>query len=116
MNSTQIVEWCKALRSGDYDQAKEELVCTGYAGDRSYCCLGVYAEINNLWDGGRSDEEVGNHPHSRVESNAGNLPYDLLTKEDQDELVDMNDSQERSFFAIADWIEENVEAMKCPTT
>ena len=43
MNLEIRAQWCAALRSGDYQQAKEELRSEG--NDPSYCCLGVLTDL-----------------------------------------------------------------------
>jgi len=49
VNRENVQAWVDALRSGEYDQAKEVL----HTSDGSYCCLGVACEISGLgdWDG-----------------------------------------------------------------
>jgi hypothetical protein len=37
--------WTAALRSGDYTQGKNMLCAVGEDGSKTYCCLGVLAEI-----------------------------------------------------------------------
>ena len=40
-----VVEWIKALRSGEYKQGKHAL-CSVVEGENRYCCLGVLCEVD----------------------------------------------------------------------
>jgi hypothetical protein len=90
-------EWVKALRSGEYEQARGTLSREMRTG-RSYCCLGVLVRVI---DGDDSSLE----PRCRTSN------YGLPVNTDQYlALLDLNDNQQRNFPAIADWIEANVPA------
>lgn len=45
MNPEIREQWCKALRSGEYTQARKALRETGIGGTHSYCCLGVLTDL-----------------------------------------------------------------------
>jgi len=96
----------KALRSKDFQQCRNELVHVEIdaSGEvrRSYCCLGVYAEVENLWSTASLAEKTV------VEGSPTGLPYHVLDKNDQSHLIDMNDSDGYTFSNIADWIDKNV--------
>lgn len=93
--AAQVVElWVKALRSGEYRQAKEVLV------DRregSFCCLGVLQDLAKK-DGGCLREYDG------ILNDAQWNKLDLGI--DQRTLARMNDKG-MSFKAIAEYIETN---------
>jgi hypothetical protein len=89
-------KWIAALRSGDYQQGRyvlKQFKSTNY----QYCCLGVLCEITE-----------GQNPSHQEES------YDWLKQimsiKTLEKLETFNDSlsNRKSFFEIADWIEENL--------
>ena len=93
MNLEQKTKWVGALRSNNYVQCQGELRSNG-----SFCALGVYIEIHDLWDGDQckgSDADEG-------------LPYSTLTGYQQGAVISLNDDEDAEFDEIADWIEENV--------
>ena len=45
MNPEIRAQWCAALRSGDYQQAKEALRAGDGQNGCAYCCLGVLTEL-----------------------------------------------------------------------
>lgn len=91
ITAEQKTAWIEALRSGKYKQGTCSLSCSA----DTYCCLGVYAKINNMF----SDNgcEVGNSQFY--------LPEDVMPKEYQRTLSGKNDAGE-SFNTIADFIEQ----------
>lgn len=56
-NLDNIVKWCEALESGEYEQTKD---CLHENGD-GYCCLGVACELAIL-DGVAIRREVSDGP------------------------------------------------------
>lgn len=99
-------KWVKALRSGDYLQAKSALydrTANGYKG--GYCCLGIACVIQhpklNLQGGWIIDDTA---------KKAKNVPSVLKGNEDNNELVEklssMNDSGKWSFNRIATYVEK----------
>ncbi len=92
-------KWVAALRSGEYMQCQEQL-----QKGNSFCCLGVLAEVGNLKHDGMSI----------IDSNGERLSYNPLIELVDDPnvklcvLYNLNDSKNKTFPEIADWIEENV--------
>ncbi len=84
--------WVVALRSGNYQQGAGCL-----RADKRYCCLGVYAEINGLFD--VADGDV--NPDSAL------LPATVMSLVDQNYLCNMNDHG-ANFAQVADYIESNL--------
>ena len=88
--------WLKALRSGKYEQGKNNLKYKEY--DENffrYCCLGVARECGLT--------------RARARANNTNewVCKNFLPKEVQNELADMNDHGSM-FKEIAKWIEKNL--------
>jgi len=50
MNTELKTDWVKALRSGEYHQGHNMMCCIDDSGNRSYCCLGVLANIMSSRD------------------------------------------------------------------
>lgn len=100
--------WVKALRSGNYRQAKHGLI--NRQGDRvRYCCLGVLCRVA----GGKFDNEGMARVPSKGLTSVAYLGSTLLKEFGFDmtaecHLADMNDTHSKSFKEIADWIEENL--------
>lgn len=104
--TTEIKQkWVEALRSGKYTQSRSRL-----RSDSGYCCLGVLCDviepaewrchttelssgIINNWSYG--DNETDNYITLR-----GDMP---ITQK----LIDMNDTEGKTFSEIADYIEES---------
>lgn len=128
--------WVKALRSGEYEQARGKLRVTRDSGDAFYCCLGVLCDLYRV--------QTGLGEWSVAESLAGNrhvyfsdtsIPgwyctsaSDLVTSvvnwagckshtgEFRDEagrryLIELNDIEKKTFLEIADVIEKHWEAL-----
>ena len=95
--------WVDALRSGEYEQTRGTL-----QDQFGYCCLGVYAKVNQL-DGylGMGVTSEARHSSSKDEGNP--FIYDIIRDRLGNRLVDagvgMND-RGRPFSEIADMIEE----------
>lgn len=88
-------DWIKALRSGEYEQGTTELYRNG-----KYCCLGVAAKILNIPLSG------GDDPYTQLPEA---IRWENGKRSDAcGKLINMNDSQEKTFPEIADWIEENL--------
>jgi hypothetical protein len=85
-------KWVAALRSGEYQQT------TGQLRKRDgYCCLGVLCAAI------AADYDPGN----------GFLPMKFadeagISGKVESSLIEMNDTQRKTFPEIADWIEENL--------
>lgn len=94
-------KWLAALRSGSYKQGYEQLVSNPDEGFR-YCCLGVLADVCSAWPRVAGNEVL-------KDSHLGEDDYLLLDEDTQAELTKINDAKV-GFPAIADYIEEQVEA------
>ena len=118
MKAEVKASWLKALRSGEYLQAREELVGTAYgprdpetqtreALGKGYCCLGVLAQIvdpeQKTWSAAHSGY-FGGDPSGAYAEDQCQLIGCVLPVET---LASKNDSGE-SFAQIADWIEVNI--------
>jgi hypothetical protein len=113
--------WVKALRSGKYLQARENLVSTVYdysscdeneepifIGD-GYCCLGVAACMLGISDDIMQDNGNG-IPNDLSGTDEGKLFPDVLMQNSIGgtlvaTLTNMNDSGKYDFNSIADYIE-----------
>jgi hypothetical protein len=116
--------WIEALRSGDYKQGRG-LLCN--AKDQM-CCLGVLYDVgvDGDWsldkgaaDNGEDVWGIRERMHSFYgdgffyEVNASELPQTVLNKVgleeyQQDQLIQLNDAEKRSFKYIARYIEKNL--------
>ena len=118
--------WTNALRFGHFTQAQGAL----HAVDTGYCCLGVLVEtlgvaqsvrlLNELgikltWERqpGACNErlivDIDGQRYYHTTTLDGELSKKLGLNPDQvDDLIDMNDRQDKNFNDIATWIEENL--------
>ena len=88
-------KWIEALRSGKYEQGREQLKTD----NGKYCCLGVLNEIADLdyeTDCGYLENHVG-------------ATWKGLDIDQQGKLVSLNDEDGKTFPEIADYIEAEVE-------
>ena len=109
-------DWLAALRSGEYKQ------CTGsLKKDDGYCCLGVLGEVTEGFEFEKTKQKTkagtrSNYfltfPESECEikgSWTGLLNSPLyLGDTNQSYLMGMNDSEDKNFNQIADWVEKNI--------
>lgn len=58
MNPDVKAKWLTALRSGDYVQARNDLLSTDGTGEKAYCCLGVLCDLYQKDVGGRWSYDV----------------------------------------------------------
>lgn len=86
-------KWVEALRSGKYEQHRGSLIAGYEDGCRAFCCLGVLLF---------SEETAGPEANAAYEKLMCGLGMHGL------KLVSMNDSDERTFPEIADYIEANL--------
>jgi len=95
-------KWIAALRSGEYKQGKFTMYDSI---TQTYCCLGV-AEIV----AGNNIETIGKTYSPRRLNRKSKVPELLksTTSSISDILMGMNDSKDKTFNEIADWIEENL--------
>lgn len=105
-----IVKWCEALESGDYQQGRD--VLKSHSG---YCCLGVACNIiNDKWSYNALEKkfshELGRSGDYEDKwyylSNEGRSLFGL-TIDDQTNLTRLND-QGSSFLEIAAYIRKNI--------
>ncbi len=110
-------KWCDALRSGEYQQAPQQLRVYGTDVD-GFCCLGVLCDLyakerpdEGRWDGDlfRAGLSVGStHLPRDVQEWAG-MSSDCGSR-DGDPLTDLNDNG-ATFASIADLIERECESL-----
>lgn len=105
-------KWVKALRSGDLEQTTGRLAHKHGYNDESFafCCLGVLCEVAEI-----NFTESSMSKHYRLDGDAIEGYTTLtramretwgITEENQDQLINMNDTLGNSFDEIADYIEE----------
>jgi hypothetical protein len=99
-------KWVAALRSGNYQQARNGLKKGG-----GYCCLGVLCDIVNP-DGW---ENINGYNYYRFGGSKDDcaLPIPLenevgLGRNSVSACITLNDTQRQSFDQIADYIEKNL--------
>ena len=91
-------QWVDALKSGDYKQGYFEF--HDYKDD-SYCCLGVLCNVLKF----KSESST----MISTRGKQGSWDYPLLSEEDQNKFIHMNDSKSKSFPEIAEAIVEHFE-------
>ena len=109
MKKDVMQKWVKALRSGKYKQATEQL-----KDGNSYCCLGVLCdiskqgkwygagyEVNEEFDDAKLPVAIRKWAGIKVRSANGNIPSVKKS------LVHFNDTAKKNFKEIADIIEKN---------
>lgn len=91
MDPTIKAKWLKALRSGKFKQARGEL----YKGPKHLCCIGVGAvAVDKKFDA------------KNASTYEATVRLGLDTQQEA-KLVNMNDSEKRTFRTIANFIEAN---------
>lgn len=96
--------WVAALRSGKYPQGRDNL----REPEGGFCCLGVLCDLvapggwRVSWDGTYYTHQGYGATNPELYRPLG------VTADAEAELIDMNDSEEKTFTEIADWIEENL--------
>jgi len=91
-------QWAKALRSGDYKQARGQL-----KKGVGYCCLGVLCDIVDRKGHGKDWFNGDMYPPDNVKHRAGlNVVFGV---NDVDELADLNDHHKATFEEIADVVD-----------
>lgn len=100
-------KWLKALRSGEFEQGTRRLHKDG-----KYCCIGVACKV-----AGYSDDRIGDYGTVDDDSNLAKVPNVLnsnrspnvannpLLRTVTGTLINLNDSQDKTFNEIADWVE-----------
>ncbi len=96
-------QWSKALRSGEYKQGRNQLRTPSVEGKRSYCCLGVLADLIDpeSWSG---SEWRGDHCALPAEQ----IPA-WLSIPQHGRAMWMNDTDGASFGQIADWVDNGMD-------
>lgn len=129
MNPQIKTKWVKALRSNKYRQGRYNLKIAHADGECSYCCLGVLCELYvqeglGKWEGpeifmgSRHGYRIGKRRDAsylpkEVREWAGLEPMEgehihSSYAPEQSNLWRMNDTDEKSFEDIADFIEEHL--------
>ena len=111
--------WLKALRSGEYKQARRAMVST-LGGEKRYCCLGVLADLYEKDTGKKCRQlnDEGEYPKAAVAKWAGiDLrkgfkgmvcdPFVTVAGE-KTTLSRLNDDEQKSFKQIANVIEKQL--------
>lgn len=100
-------KWLKALRGGQYDQAKSALCDSGTA----FCCLGVLIDIQGAyWDTDDYGDWTPVLPSGRKSGKTDLPPHTYsarIPRKMQDTLARMND-EGATFVEIADYIEQKL--------
>jgi hypothetical protein len=94
MDAQLKAKWVEALRSGEYEQCRDELT-DGFG----FCCIGVGYQVL----GEDCEEILEESDPTEMAAGALGLSGDVERK-----LVRMNDDEKRSFAKIADYIEQNL--------
>ena len=104
-------KWVKTLRSRKFKQTQEYLKRDFGNGKFGHCCLGVLHEI----DGGNWHTnkygDVCTGSRNRINSDVAYLRGKFtrgLSKNEMEQLVELNDDQGKKFYQIANWIEKNI--------
>jgi hypothetical protein len=104
-------KWVKALRSGEYKQARAALIDGDGMGGRSFCCLGVLCDVlGTQWD---LEAAEGVYDGMQVRAPCGwylsreMLEAVALDENTQRTLAKMNDNG-GTFAIIAEHIERNL--------
>jgi hypothetical protein len=107
MNSEIKTEWVRQLRSGKYRQGQHALAWVG-----RYCALGVYCEVVSSEADPARDHSEGGYEDLMSDEPCG-VPLSVLARgrlheADAWQIIDLNDTEGRSFRQIADWIERHL--------
>lgn len=124
MNPELKAKWVEALRSGKYVQGQHGLR-TERNGAEAFCCMGVLCEVMGLERTCEMSEPGYVMPDGSVSSGyvpdellgGGVVPDELLggggvpvpySRSCPCHLAHMNDTENKTFAEIADWIEANL--------
>lgn len=107
--------WLKALRSGEYRQARKKMFIRTKSGRESFCCLGVLTNECDAWGEYAEDRKangfivVSVSEINKLDTLRGAFTPERcrLSESDKLFLARVNDSG-WSFEMIADWIEGNL--------
>lgn len=97
MDAKLKADWVKALRSGEYRQARRTL-----RSGRGYCCLGVLCRVANI--------PIARNGQTVSASCGGDYApiATIVGGESMNHLMTLNDNLGKSFPEIADYIEKNL--------
>lgn len=104
MNKEIKAKWLEALRSGKYEQG----ICILRSSDDEYCCLGVLCDVVDSEGWSLSGNKYKFHEYSTALLPTAVSRQTEISGDSQTILTEMNDSDNKSFAEIADWIEENL--------
>lgn len=97
-------KWIDALRSGKYQQGHYSLKKPNDIGIQCFCCLGVLCDVYDRTGWHTSPDWT----HFNYKGSKYMAPITLLSVQDQDKLIKMNDIVGKSFNEIADYIQEHI--------
>ena len=105
-------KWIKALRSGKYPKAQSALVVDEENG-RGYCCLGVLCEVSKKQFGLEITKFKSDLAYSSSGRKYDKFPPPVVKNflrlgNKQEHLAEMNDSENKDFTEIADYIEKEI--------
>ena len=106
INTDLAKKWVAALRSGNYVQGQNRLRNS----EGKYCCLGVLCEVAGITriDSGSYKFPRSNYMwHAAAEDSWWNKQFG--TALNQNRLWQLNDTDEKSFAEIADYIEQELD-------
>lgn len=118
MNKDIAKKWAEALRSGKYEQGREQL-STQYEHEDSprFCCLGVLCEVAKAEGAIEKYDPHAPHLPPEVRDWAGMKTtqgvYEAFdeTEGEDNTLWGLNDKYDKDFDYLADFIEKNVEVL-----
>lgn len=106
MNKDSKVKWVEALRSGRYEQARNQLRTP----NDKFCCLGVLADVvaPEGWEAPTAEGDSWLHYSMGGDLSVKVAERVALDARSEQHLVDMNDVHLASFAQIADYIEREL--------
>ncbi len=117
MDQNLKTKWVSALRSDEYVQGHRRLATVSHDNSVSYCCLGVLCEVAGIESNveevkaknpGFSFRSVYYGDHMVTSPEEELLKQWGISEEAIEILMSMNDSDNKSFAEIADYIERNL--------
>lgn len=102
--------WVKALRSGEFQQGKGYLKLLPFGRQKAtrYCCLGVLCQIEGVRENHSFDAKSVNFGKSNTRLSDYMLRKIGLNESEMKNLMRMNDSGDKTFKQIAQYIQVNV--------
>ena len=115
MRPSVKTRWIRALRSDKYKQTTSILRDGPGEG---YCCLGVLCDIIDPEGWGAESDDYDYEDYESKWTYKGDVEEDTLPvslrkrlnieNQHVETLINMNDTENKSFTEIADWIQENL--------